>query len=72
VDPATTPVIVLYSFWNVQVLMVSGVVLVGAATVPKAMVFTQPVVPEQDVQVMVVVQQVEAVPQAALVLKCRK
>jgi hypothetical protein len=27
---------VLYSFWNVQVLMVKAVPVVGAATVPKA------------------------------------
>ena len=34
--PATMPVMVLYSVWNVQVLMVNGAVVVGAATVPKA------------------------------------
>ena len=48
--------------------MVSGDEVVGAAEEPNGIVFTQPVVPEQDVQVMVVVQHSAAVPQAALVL----
>jgi hypothetical protein len=63
---------VLYSFWNVQVLMVWAAGVIGAATVPNATVFTHPEGPVHEVQVMVVVQQVDPAPHAAFVLKCRK
>ena len=38
VAPATNPVTVLYSDWNVQVLIDSGALVVGAATVMYAVV----------------------------------
>ena len=71
--PATTPVIVLYSFWKLHVAMVTVVAPVGAATEPYAVVFVHsdggggP----HEVQAMVVTQQLLAVPQAALVFQCR-
>jgi hypothetical protein len=59
---------VLYSVWKLQPEIVIGVLEVGAVAVPKGMEFTQPTGPEHEVHAMVVLQQMEAVPQAAFVL----
>ena len=49
-------------------LIVVGVVFVGAVTDPNDVEFTHPIGAEQEVHVMVVVQQLVAVPQPAFVL----
>ena len=63
------PVMMLYCPGSVQVLMVICPVVAEAATGVVAVAFRQLPIPEQLVQLMVVVQQVVACPQAALVLK---
>jgi hypothetical protein len=61
---------VLYSPWKLQVLIVVGVLVVGAMSDPKGVAFVQPPPPPppQEVQEMAVVQQMDAVPHAAFVL----
>ena len=49
-------------------LIVVGVVFVGAVTDPNDIEFIHPIGAEHDVHVIVVVQQLEAVPHAAFVL----